>query len=181
MEFKIYKKPLKWFKPNPDNPRINGQAVDQMVAQIERHKFRVPVQAKSTGELVDGHLRLKAAEVMGLKTIPVLFVDDMTEDEIATFSIGVNRMADLADWDEEKLPAWFKRIEDFGIPLNTTGFDFDIRGFSPSMAPASKKSFVSAEDIAKANDGKAEGVVGGYRPKAKITCPHCFEDFEIDT
>jgi len=43
------------------NPRKNDHAVEQMAAVITEFGFRIPVVAKSTGEIVDGHLRLKAA------------------------------------------------------------------------------------------------------------------------
>jgi hypothetical protein len=43
------------------NYRKNDAAVDRMVASIREFGFKIPVLARSDGELVDGHLRLKAA------------------------------------------------------------------------------------------------------------------------
>ena len=47
------------------NPRKNDAAVDRMCASIREYGFKVPVLARSNGEVVDGHLRLKAARKLG--------------------------------------------------------------------------------------------------------------------
>lgn len=43
------------------NPRKNDVAVDRMCGSIREFGFKIPVLACSDGEVVDGHLRLKAA------------------------------------------------------------------------------------------------------------------------
>jgi ParB-like chromosome segregation protein Spo0J len=43
------------------NPRKNDHALDRMAASIEEFGFKIPILARSNGEVVDGHLRLKAA------------------------------------------------------------------------------------------------------------------------
>jgi hypothetical protein len=47
------------------NPRKNDAAVDRMCGSIREYGFKVPVLARSDGEVVDGHLRLKAARKLG--------------------------------------------------------------------------------------------------------------------
>ena len=47
------------------NPRKNDSAVDRMCSSIREFGFKVPVLARSNGEVVDGHLRLKAARKLG--------------------------------------------------------------------------------------------------------------------
>ena len=43
------------------NPRNNDAAVDRMCGSIREFGFKIPCLARSNGELIDGHLRLKAA------------------------------------------------------------------------------------------------------------------------
>ena len=50
----------------------NDHSVEQMALVIAEFGFHIPVVALSTGELVDGHLRLKAARKLGLTTVPVV-------------------------------------------------------------------------------------------------------------
>lgn len=47
------------------NPRRNDSAVDRMCASIREFGFKIPILARSDGEVVDGHLRLKAARELG--------------------------------------------------------------------------------------------------------------------
>jgi hypothetical protein len=47
------------------NPRKKDSAVDRMCSGIREFGFKIPVLARSDGEVVDGHLRSKAASKMG--------------------------------------------------------------------------------------------------------------------
>jgi ParB-like chromosome segregation protein Spo0J len=58
------------------NPRKNDAAVDRMCGSIREFGFKIPVLARSDGEVVDGHLRLKAARKLGITDIPVLLCDE---------------------------------------------------------------------------------------------------------
>ena len=111
--------------PYARNPRKNDHAVDQMAAAITEFGFRIPIIAKSTGEVVDGHLRLKAALRLGLETVPVILADDLTPAQIKAFRILANRSATWADWDEDLLRLELEelKLDDFDLAL--TGFDAD--------------------------------------------------------
>jgi hypothetical protein len=66
------------------NPRKNDSAVDRMCGSIRECGFKIPVLARSNGEVVDGHLRLKAARKLGSWSggdttgIPVILCDEWT-------------------------------------------------------------------------------------------------------
>ncbi len=106
------------------NPRKNDHAIDQMASVITEFGFRIPVVAKSTGELVDGHLRLKAARKMGLATVPVVLADDLTPAQIKAFRLLANRSATWAEWDDELLGLELAELQE-------AGFDLDLTGFTP--------------------------------------------------
>ena len=109
--------------PYENNPRKNDDAVPRMVTVIREFGFRVPVLAKSTGDLVDGHLRLKAAMVLGLDTVPVITVDDMSLEQVRAFRIMINRSATWADWDDEALLRELQALQLASYDLSLTGFD----------------------------------------------------------
>ena len=104
------------------NPRKNDHAVDGVAAAIREYGFRVPIVAKSDGLIVDGHLRLKAAKKLGLKDVPVVLADDLTEAQIKAFRLSVNKVAELAQWDEELLRLELQELGEMGFDLNLTGF-----------------------------------------------------------
>src|SRR6202049_4442358 len=68
--------PIARYIPNARNPRKNDQAVDRMCASIREFGFKIPCLVRSDGEVVDGHLRLKAARQMQLEQIPVILCDE---------------------------------------------------------------------------------------------------------
>lgn len=110
-------------RPYVSNPRKNDHAVERVAVAIKEYGFRVPIVARSTGEVVDGHLRLKAALSLGLKEVPVVLADDLTEAQIKGFRVSVNRMAELAEWDMTLLRAELIDLADLNFDLALTGFD----------------------------------------------------------
>lgn len=111
--------------PYVRNPRRNDPAVDRMVRTLDRFGWRYPILARSTGGIIDGHLRLKAALARGDATVPVAIADDMTETEVRAFRLAVNRSATWAEWDDEALGLELHDLQDAGEDLAATGFDDD--------------------------------------------------------
>ncbi|HME58796.1 MAG TPA: DNA modification methylase [Terracidiphilus sp.] len=106
------------------NPRKNDAAVDRMVASIREYGFKIPVLARSDGEVVDGHLRLKAARKLGLTEVPVILCDEWTPVQVKAFRLMVNRSVTWAGWDEELLAQELQEIQDLEVD-----FDLDLTGF----------------------------------------------------
>ena len=79
--------------------------------------------ARSTGEVVDGHLRLKAAHKLGITEIPVILCDEWTETQVKAFRLMVNRSVTWADWDEELLALELQELQASDFDLDLTGFD----------------------------------------------------------
>ena len=118
--------PISRLVPYARNPRRNDHAVQQMVQAIETYGFKVPIVAHSvTGEVVDGHLRLKAAIEMGLTSVPVIPADDLSPSQIKAFRLLANRSASWAEWDNQLLALEIADLVDLGYDLDLTGFDAD--------------------------------------------------------
>lgn len=105
------------------NPRKNDHAVEQAAEAIREFGFRVPVVIRGEGEVIDGHLRLKAARHLGLLEVPVVRADDMTDAQVKAFRISVNRMAELADWDMDLLRLELEGLRELDFDLSKTGLD----------------------------------------------------------
>lgn len=114
--------PVAKFIPYARNPRKNDAVIKKMVAAIKEFGFRIPIVAKSDGTVVDGHLRLKAAQVLELKEVPVVLADNLTDAQVKAFRILANRSASWAEWDDEllRLEVADLQLEDY--PLELTGF-----------------------------------------------------------
>lgn len=118
--------PIEKLIPYARNPRKNDQAVDKAASWIKEFGFRVPILAKSDGTIVDGHLRLKAAKKLGITQIPVSLADDMTEVQIKAFRLSVNKMSELADWDDDLLKLELEELDNLQYDIDSLGFD-DIK------------------------------------------------------
>jgi ParB-like chromosome segregation protein Spo0J len=114
--------PIERLVEYPRNPRKNDKAVDRMCASIREFGFKIPVLARSDGEVVDGHLRLKAARKLGITEIPVILCDEWTPAQVKAFRLMVNRSVTWADWDEELVALELQEIQEADFDLSLTGF-----------------------------------------------------------
>src|ERR1700751_2858677 len=115
--------PIQRLREYPRNPRKNDSAVDRVCASIREFGFKIPVLARSDGEVVDGHLRLKAARQLRLTEVPVILCDEWTPAQVKAFRLVVNRSVTWADWDDELLALELQDLEASGFDLSLTGFD----------------------------------------------------------
>ena len=105
------------------NPRKNDTAVDRMCASIREFGFKIPCLVRSDGEVVDGHLRLKAARKLGLTEIPVMLCDEWTPAQVKAFRLMVNRSVTWADWDEDLVALEMADLSALDFDLSLTGFE----------------------------------------------------------
>lgn len=146
------------------NPRKNDDVVDRMCTAIREFGFRIPIVAKSDGTVVDGHLRLKAAKKLHLKTVPVVLADELTPTQVKAFRLLVNQSANWADWDIELLKL---EIND----LKEQGYDIDNIGFDESL-------LASLEDIDIESFFTQPTTHSQHKPKEELfICPHCHKKF----
>jgi DNA modification methylase len=109
--------------PYARNPRKNDAAVDRMCSSIREFGFKIPCLVRRDGEVIDGHLRLKAARKLGIADIPVILCDEWTPAQVKAFRLLVNRSVTWADWDEELLTLELQELQGLDFNLNLTGFD----------------------------------------------------------
>jgi DNA modification methylase len=117
--------PIARLVPYARNPRKNEAAVDRMASSIREFGFKIPVLARSDGEVVDGHLRLKAAKKLGIAEVPVIRCDEWTEAQVKAFRLMVNRSVSWAEWDEELLGLELLELKGLDFDLDLTGFNTD--------------------------------------------------------
>jgi DNA modification methylase len=123
------------------NPRKNDAVVDRMCSSIREFGFKIPVLARSDGEVVDGHLRIKAARKLRITEVPVILCDEWTPAQVKAFRLMVNRSVTWASWDDELLALELQE-------LNGADFDLSLTGFDPGEIDA---LLVAPEDDQKAN------------------------------
>ena len=132
----IYDKRLDEIKPYENNPRHNDNAVDAVANSIREFGFKVPIVVDSEGVIVAGHTRYKAAQKLGLQTVPCLVADDLNEEQINAFRLADNKVGELATWDLDTLKVELDNIGE--IDMGDFGFSFDDDETAPADPPEAK-------------------------------------------
>lgn len=98
----IYKK-IEDIKPYPNNPRFNDEAVEYVANSIKEFGFKVPIILDKNNEIVAGHTRYKASLELGLKEVPCIIADDLTDEQIKAFRLADNKVSEKAQWNFDLL------------------------------------------------------------------------------
>ena len=111
-------------KPYKNNPRINSKAIPYVANSIKEFGFKVPIVIDKDNIIVAGHTRYQASLLLGLKEVPCIIADDLTEKQIRTFRLVDNKVAEFSVWDLKSLKDELKDFSD--VDLSIFGLDGDI-------------------------------------------------------
>lgn len=118
---KVEAKSIDEIKPYENNPRNNDDAVDAVANSIKEFGWQQPIVVDNEGVIIAGHTRYKAAQKLGLKTVPVVVAKDLTEKQVKAYRLADNKVGELADWNLPKLNIELDDIND--IDMSDFGFD----------------------------------------------------------
>lgn len=119
MELKIEYLPIKSLKPYERNTRKHTDYdVGEIAKSIEECGFNDPIGVYGESlTIVEGHGRLLAAKKLGMKEVPCIRLDHMTDDQRRKYAILHNKTAELSAFDFDNLAI---ELED----LDFSNFDF---------------------------------------------------------
>ena len=120
--------PIEKAVPNPRNPNKHPDSQIELLAKIIKGQgWRTSITvSRRSGYIVRGHARWKAANLLGLESVPVDYQDYGTEAQEWADLIADNRVAELANID-------FPMLKDLLTEIDTGEIDMDLTGFT---APA---------------------------------------------
>lgn len=101
----------------------DDKQIANVANSIKRFGWQQPIVVDSKDVVIIGHCRLLAAKKLGLKEVPVVVADDLTEDEVRELRIADNKTNE-SPWDLNLLDADIAE-------LSFDGFDFDFMSVSP--------------------------------------------------
>jgi ParB-like chromosome segregation protein Spo0J len=110
-------------RPDPANPRkISDAELEALTRSLREWGFVQPVLVRREDNVViGGHQRLLAARKLGMKTVPVIFVD-LSQEQARLLNIALNKIS--GEWDEELLARMLADLQP-AADLTLTGFDED--------------------------------------------------------
>ncbi len=134
MELKIEYLPIDFLKPYDGNARTHSaEQVRQIAESMRQFGFANPVLANVQNVVIAGHGRLLAAQLLGLKTIPVIRLGHLSERQQRALVLADNKIALNAGWD-------FARLSDELSALISADFDLSFTGFDEQEIDALLKS-----------------------------------------
>lgn len=112
-------------RPYENNPRLNDDAVDAVAASIREFGFRQPIVVDESDVIIVGHTRYKAALKLDMKTVPIHVAKGLTPAQAKAYRIADNQTANIAHWDNDKLPIELAALQGMNFDLSLTGFSGD--------------------------------------------------------
>lgn len=82
----------------------------------------IPIVIDHNHHVISDYAKVKAAKEVGIKELPCLKIEDLTENEIQAIRIGEARATELGKWDYEIL---FEELSRIGEELNLAEFDLE--------------------------------------------------------
>ena len=155
MEIKNVK--LSEIKSNPNNPRIiKDDKFRKLVNSIQEFPKMLeirPIVVNADMIVLGGNMRLKACKEAGLKEVPIIFANDLTEDEQKQFIIKDN--IGFGEWDWDMIANQWDSVElqewGFDIPgfdnVEDLGEDFTLP--EGDKAPFQQMTFTLADEQAE--------------------------------
>ena len=122
---------------DPENPRVHTKKqIRQISRSIEAFGFNVPVLIDDRGQLIAGHGRVLAAQLLGLTHVPTVMLEHLTEAQIRAFMIADNRLTENSVWDDRLLAEQLKALSvlELDFSIDVTGFEMaeiDLKIESP--------------------------------------------------
>jgi len=153
-------------KPYENNPRTHSEAqIDRLVRSLKEFGFTNPVLIDKNLNVVAGHGRLLAAEILNLEKIPTISLEHLTEDQRKAYVIADNQLALASGWDDDLLQSELASLADAGFDLTVLGWGDDLPDF------AEDPDYSALDDLEDENDW-ADGV------KKAIQIEFRSEDYE---
>ena len=124
-KMKIVNVPVDEITPYENNPRINEGAVEQLARIIEQLGFRNPAVLNKDKVVIEGHTRLLAVKKLGWETMPCIIATDLTPEQEQALRIADNKIAEIAEWDDDKLKVELAALQEAGFDLSLLAFGDD--------------------------------------------------------
>ncbi len=107
--------------PAHETRKVTDERVETFVQLIARYGFVQPILVKGV-KLIDGVARLAAARKLRLGQVPAIDVQHLSDAEVRTLRLALNRSQDGAEWDIDELKLEFLELIELEVDLSDTGF-----------------------------------------------------------
>jgi DNA modification methylase len=124
-DLQVAQQPIGSLNLRRNNPRTHSaKQIRQIAASIEAFGFTNPILIDASGTVIAGHGRVRAAKQLGLRSVPTIQLEHLSEEQVRAYVIADNKLAECAGWDRDLLA-----IELQGLAEIELNFDLEVTGF----------------------------------------------------
>ena len=124
-ELNIVYKPIKELKPYKKNAKKHSkEQVEQIANSIKEFGFTQPVIIDKHNSVVAGHGRILGAKKAGLKQVPTVCLEELTEEQIKAYRLVDNKLNE-SEWDYSLLDEELENLTE-DIDMDLFGFDENV-------------------------------------------------------
>lgn len=117
---------LELLKPYENNAKIHSETqVKQIADSISEFGFLNPCLIDKDYNIIAGHGRVMAAKLLGMETVPCIFVEGLTEAQRRAYILADNRLTELGEWDFDKVQLELRELADMNFDVELTGFELE--------------------------------------------------------
>jgi len=122
---RVERVPIEDLIPYANNAKSHpDEQVKKIASSIKNYGWDQPIVVDADDEIIKGHGRRQAAELLGIDEVPVIRRDDLSDAEAKAARIADNKTAE-SPWDDDLLGTELALLEDQPIDMDTLGFDED--------------------------------------------------------
>ena len=149
---------IKDIRPYENNAKKHDKTqINNVAESIKQYGFVQPIVIDKDGVIVIGHCRALAAKKLGLKEVPCVCVEDLTEEQVKALRI-VDNKSNESEWDFDILPDELAEID-----LSNFSFDFGIEDEEETVTSEPKEATGAVE----------YGTEDFSDEKFECECPRC--------
>ena len=162
---KIVQRETEVLKPYENNPRQHSEAqLDRLVRSIKEFGFTNPILIDDDCNVIAGHGRLLAAELMGLAQVPTITLGHLTADQRRAYVIADNQLALNSTWDDDVLQSELQALGEAGYDLTLLGWGDDLPTFGEDI-DLSALDDLEDDPTAELADGVMKAIQIEFRPE----------------
>ena len=117
--------------PYKNNARTHSdEQIEKIAKSMKEFGFINPILVDGNLNVIAGHGRILGAKKLGMKEVPCLFIEDLTEEQKRAYIIADNRLAEDVGWDKELLKIELEDLKNMNFDITLTGFELEDFDFS---------------------------------------------------
>ena len=141
---KMAEVPVSKLQPYERNAKKHGpEQIEKLKASIEEFGFLTPCLIDKENNIIAGHGRVMAAKELGMRAVPCVYIEGLTEAQRRAYILADNRLGELGEWDMELVYSELFQLNDQDFKVELTGFEL------PTFTEEETEHFSDFDDVEK--------------------------------